>query len=354
MKTKPLAILSTLLGLAVILAVFGWYWMGRPMYEPGKLAASALLEPPPQLDDELYWTVEKDVRLFHYADGSGPDALVVHGGPGFPMHNPPPGLKPLANQHRFHYYDQRGCGKSTRPVDRFALRNFYENMQTLNAALGLGAQVSDIEKIRRILNDEKLILIGHSFGGFLSALYAAEFPQHVKALVLVAPADLLVLPQKGGGLFERVRGALPAHMQPQYAAYLKRYLDFSGVFALSDSELAALNAEFGRYYGAAAAGRGIAAPSIEDMQGNGGWMVQAMYLSMGRRHDYRGALRRVLAPVLVIHGERDFQTQAESRAYAQCFPHARFAVIQNAGHFPFTDQPEEFAAVTGQFLRELD
>ena len=313
MKTKLLAILSILLGLAIMLAVFGWYWMGRPMYKPGELAAGARLEPPPQPDDELYWTVEKDVRLYHYADGSGPDVLVVHGGPGFPIHNPPPGLKRLANQHCFHYYDQRGCGNSTRPIDRFASRNFYENMQTLNAALGLAAQVSDIEKIRRILGISER-----------------------------------------GGLFEQVRATLPAHMRPQYAAYLKRYLDFSGVFTLSDSELAALNAEFGRYYGAAAATRGIAAPSIEDMHGNGGWMVQAMYLSMGRRHDYRDALRRVQAPVLVIHGARDFQTEAESRAYSRCFPHARFAVIQNAGHFPFTDQPEEFVAVTGQFLRELD
>jgi pimeloyl-ACP methyl ester carboxylesterase len=29
-------------------------------------------------------------------------------------------------------------------------------------------------------------------------------------------------------------------------------------------------------------------------------------------------------------------------------------VIQNAGHFPFLGQPEEFAVVVGQFLDELD
>jgi proline iminopeptidase len=353
MKTKLLVIFSILVALAVILAVFGWYWMGRPMYRPGTLAAT-LREPPPQPDDEHYWAVDQDVRLYHYADGSGPNVLVVHGGPGHPMHTPPPGLKSLADRRCFHYYDQRGCGNSSRPVDRFASANFYENMLAVNAALGLGAQVSDIEKIRRILKEEKLVLIGHSFGGFLAALYAAEFPQQVKALVLVAPADLLVLPQKGGGLFERVRASLPAGMQPAYAAYLKRYLNFSGIFALSDAELTALNAEFARYYAAAAAARGFATPAAGNVQGNGGWMVQAMYLSMGRRHDYRAALRRVQAPVLVIHGSRDFQTEAESRAYTRCFPHARFATIPNAGHFPFTDRPEEFAAVTGQFLRELD
>ena len=34
-------------------------------------------------------------------------------------------------------------------------------------------------------------------------------------------------------------------------------------------------------------------------------MVQAMYFSMGRRHDFRGALKNAGAPVLVIHGAKD-------------------------------------------------
>jgi pimeloyl-ACP methyl ester carboxylesterase len=29
-------------------------------------------------------------------------------------------------------------------------------------------------------------------------------------------------------------------------------------------------------------------------------------------------------------------------------------VIQNTGHFPFLEQPEEFAVAVGQFLDELD
>jgi proline iminopeptidase len=52
---------------------------------------------------------------------------------------------------------------------------------------------------RTILGGGKLMLVGHSFGGFLASLYAAEFPQHVKALILIAPADVLVFPQEGKG-----------------------------------------------------------------------------------------------------------------------------------------------------------
>jgi len=123
---------------------------------------------------------------------------VIHGGPGFPPLRSWPALDRLAAKYRFNYYRQRGCGKSTRPVMRFSSRNFYKNLIILNAALGLGAQIADIERIRRILGQEQLILIGHSFGGFIASLYAAEFPEHVDKLILLAPADVMKMPQKEG------------------------------------------------------------------------------------------------------------------------------------------------------------
>jgi pimeloyl-ACP methyl ester carboxylesterase len=82
-------------------------------------------------------------------------------------------------------------------------------------------------------------------------------------------------------------------------------------------------------------------------------MVQAMYMSMGQRHDYRAALKPVNAPVLVIHGEKDLQPEKASRMYAQAFPNAEFKVIGNASHFAFSEQPEEFAAVVGEFLSKV-
>ena len=79
-----------------------------------------------------------------------------------------------------------------------------------------------------------------------------------------------------------------------------------------------------------------------------------MYVSMGQRHDYRSALQKVSAPVLVIHGADDLQSEAASRLYEEAFPNAEFAVIENAGHFSFEEQPDEFAKVVSQFLSELE
>ena len=356
---KKVILIGVLVLLVVIIGGGVWFWnaLQQPLYEPGMVRAGknlrASLAPPSQSAEKDFWSVESDIQLYHFADGAGTNGLVVHGGPGFPFAQPVPGLRSLTTNYKFHYYDQRGCGQSSRPIEKFASSNYYENMQTLDKTLGLGAQIADIERIRQILGDDKIILVGHSFGGFLASLYAAEFPEHVKALILVAPAETLVMPPESGGLFEQVKPLLPDAMKPEYDAYLKRYLDYGAIFGKSDGELAALNAEFARYYSVAANRKGWSIPLESQPAVAGGWMVHAMYFSMGLRHDYRAALKSVNAPVLVIHGDKDLQSEKASRIYADAFPNAEFRVIANAGHFSFNDQPETFARIIGEFLGKI-
>ena len=274
---KKLLMAAVVLGaVAVLIAGALWYLSQQPMYRPGMVRAGPPVTRPLQTHDESFWTMDSAARLYHFGDGAGPNVLVVHGGPGFPIRKPLSGLRPLAGRYRFQYYDQRGCGRSSRPVDRFPNGNYYQNMKQLDAALGLAVQVADIERVRQILGDPKIVLVGHSFGAFLAALYAAEYPEHVKALVLAAPANLLKMPGDDN-LFQRMRAKLPANLKPEYDSFLARYLDFGGIFARSEEELARMSTRLGTYY-VAAGGR---VPEGMDAGDNGGWMVFAMYLSRG-------------------------------------------------------------------------
>lgn len=345
--------------LAVIAAGGGaaWWMMQQPLYQPGMVRAGqnlrAPLTPPAQSGDPDFWQVEQDIRLYHFSRGEGRNVLIIHGGPGMPFREPMLGLEPLTGEYRFHYFDQRGSGKSTRPIDHFSSQNMVENMTALDGALGLGAQIADIERIRQILGEEKLILIGHSWGGFLASLYAAEFPEHVEALILVSPANTLVMPQPDAesDLFASVRARLPESRLAEYDAFMKDYFDFNKLFTRSDAELVALDAKFGEYYLSV-----VNLPAGQQIQQGepGGWMTWGMYVSMGQRHDYRAALKKVSAPVLVIHGADDLQSEAASRLYSDIFPNAKFAVIQNASHFSFQQQPEEFARLVEDFLQGQD
>lgn len=349
-------VLLILLAVALIAAAVFWWAMGQPFYQPGALRVqrelTAPLQSPPVAASAKpgFWEVEPGIRLHYFSHGTGQPVLVLHGGPGFPFVKPLAALEPLTNRFQFFYYDQRGCGDSSRPFDRFASQNYFANARALEGTLGIGAQVADIERIRRILGQEKLILVGHSFGGFLATMYAVEFPDRVQALVLVAPANVLVFPQKNG-FFEQIRQRLPAARQPEFDAFLGQHLNFRKLFTKSEAEWAALNRQLGLYFLDAS---GTASdPAYKNGPPNGGWMVQALYLSMGQRHDYRAALRRVTAPTLVLHGADDFLPDCGQ--YAEGMPNARAQVIAapaggKAGHFLFNDQPELFGQAVQSFL----
>ncbi len=227
-------------------------------------------------------------------------------------------------------------------------------MKRLEQTLGIGAQLADVERIRRILGQKKLILLGHSFGAFLASLYAAEFPDHVQALVLVAPSDTLVLPTRTqDGFFDQIRRGLPKSEEKQFDAFLSEYLQFGDIFKQSERSLAERHSQMAAYFLQASGTppREAAETRIQ----NGGWAVQAMYFSMGRRHDYRSALEQVRAPVLIVYGEADLLPRRVIRGYADAFPNATTREIKGsntraAGHFAFTDQPDAFASSVSQFL----
>lgn len=353
MKRKILTGAGVLLVLLAAGAGLFWWWMGQPLYHPGDVRPGrnlrAPLDPPAQSGEPGRWQVERDIALRYFTSGTGANLRVVHGGPGFPVHEPYAGLEPLAGRFRFHYYDQRGCGVSTRPIDRLDPRDFRSSLTRLEQTLGAGAQIADLERIRRILGEERLLLVGHSWGALLAALYAAEFPGRVRAMVLISPADMLLMPSPHGDLFEQIRRRLPEDQRAAYDAWLRRYMDFSGVFAKSEQELAREQQEMVPFYITAAGGtlKLSAAPGPAPA---GGWMVRAQFFSMGRRHGYREALKQVNAPVLVVHGEKDLQPVSASRAYVRALPNAKFAVLPGAGRFPQVEAPEAFSRAVAEFL----
>ncbi|MGW7001585.1 alpha/beta fold hydrolase [Streptomyces sp. NPDC054933] len=64
-------------------------------------------------------------------------------------------------------------------------------------------------------------------------------------------------------------------------------------------------------------------------------------------------LKSVQLPVLVVWGENDpVVSPAFGRAYANAFPHARFALIPDAGHIPTREQPETTFAILDRFLTD--
>jgi len=99
----------------------------------------------------------------------GKPVFVLHGGPGAQSQ---PFYRQFFDPDKFHLVlsDQRGCGKS-RPFAELN-GNTTQNL------------VSDIEKLRRHLGLDKIIIFGGSWGSTLGLAYSETYPQNVSALVL--------------------------------------------------------------------------------------------------------------------------------------------------------------------------
>jgi len=67
--------------------------------------------------------------------------------------------------------------------------------------------------------------------------------------------------------------------------------------------------------------------------------------------DWRPALGRVNAPVLIVHGSADPLPPAGGREWAAALPDARLLLLQGVGHFPYLEAPEAFFSAVDTFLR---
>ncbi len=342
-----------LIGLA---AVVMFWMMTKPLYKYGNVSIGenlhSPLEPPEQSDTAL-WQVESDITLHFDVYGNGRPVIIVHGGPGIPYANAWKGLKSLEDRFAFYYYHQRGAGNSSRPIDHFESKNYSKNVAQLEKTLGIGAQIADIERIRRILKEEKLVLIGHSFGGFIASLYAAEFPDKVEKLILIAPADMLSPPEKGNNFFDAVRDRLPDEELTKYDTLVKEYFNFGGIFKNTDKDLVDLQMQIGKYL---IMGMGYDGSLINTGPTPGGWSTFAVYFSTGRSPNFQDAMGHITAPTLIIHGNDDDISLNGSREYEQSIPNAKFVSIgctessSFSGHFIYDDCPNEFVKTVSEFL----
>ena len=123
-------------------------------------------------------------KLYFDVDGEGltpdgptmrqkPTVVMVHGGPGADHTVFKPFFSQLTDIAQVVYYDQRGNGRSERcDSSSWNLTQWGDDIKGLCDALGI----------------ENPIVIGTSFGGFVTLAYAQRHPNHAAGLVLISTA----------------------------------------------------------------------------------------------------------------------------------------------------------------------
>ncbi len=237
----------------------------------------------------------------------------------------------LSAHSRLLLLDLRGTGDSAVPADPATYR--------------CDRQVDDVEALRAHLGLERIDLLGHSAGGTLAILYATSHPEHVGRLVLVTPSPrvvgLEVSDDDRREVVERRRGE--PWFPDAYAAFERLW---SG--AGTGADWAAIAPfSYGRWDDAARAD--VAGDGIQKNR-----EAAKAYYAAGAfdPRAVRAALRDLPGPVLLVSGGYDVVLPPERAGqYAGLFPRADLATHAGAGHSPWLDDPEWFAASVAAFLR---
>ncbi|HYD13695.1 MAG TPA: alpha/beta hydrolase [Allosphingosinicella sp.] len=287
---------------------------------------------------EGFIPTDDGVRLFYRIEGRGPQTLiVVHGGPGFSLESVRADFAPLARNRRVIYYDQRGNGRSSLADDP--------------AKLAISHHIADLEAVRRHFGLEKLVLLGNSWGSLLISYYAVAHPDRVERMVLDAPAP----PTRAYYLrFAANISARTARMSEAVQARLQAsrpglWFDAEDPIAVCRAFTQLILRAYVFDPAAALPVRSNLCAGSPEAVRRTPWAGEVIRASLGE-YDLRADVRRVTAPVLVIHGVADPIPIEGSRDWAAGYPGARLLLMHRSGHLMHVEEPEAFFAAVETFL----
>jgi proline iminopeptidase len=271
-----------------------------------------------------------DVRLHYRIYGDrGPYVVVLSGGPGGASRMLQPVADHLKDRFRAVLLEQRG-------TDRSKLARY--DASTIN----LDAYIADIEAVRTALKQERIIVVGTSWGMTLGFAYTAAHPDRVLALATIGSGHLASASERAW--IDNLQTRLSDDQKQRIAALSSRNLTPDEAYA-EWYRIAAPAYFFKREEAAKSA----AELRVGDLNGR----IPPLVPGMIRRYDEYivNRLDRIKSPVLVIQGRQDLAPQETAFLVRDKVKGSRIVFLDQCGHVPFSDQPEATWRILDEFLR---
>ncbi|KAF8860837.1 alpha/beta hydrolase fold protein [Acephala macrosclerotiorum] len=263
-----------------------------------------------------------------------PLLIALHGAPGLSTHTEPEATFAfLSTKFRVVVYDARGSGISD-------LKPPYTNERW----------IEDVDEIRAWTGEEKFVLAGGSYGGFLSLDYALAFQDRLLALIL---RDTWAWGTRGmmnalkvSLTSDRIK-ADPERQTRMWTGILYDDQDYANAVAeMSALFLSpAVDLAQRKYSDPEALGE---TPQIHAATQNAAFSYNMP------RFDVRSRLKDILVPTLVIVGRHDLIAPvAYSEEISNGIPNSQLTVFEKSGHNPGNDEPEAFQQRVFEFLSSV-
>lgn len=270
---------------------------------------------------------------FHYlVRGQGPLVIFQSVGWGPSMHLYSNTMKKLEDDFTVLYFEARGIGGSSRPSSA-------DEMNT--RALG-----SDLEYLRLHLQLDRLRLLGHSNGGAIILAYAEDFPDKVEKMVLINHE----LQGFSSDNFQTYAARRQDH--PVYGPALRAIMQLMQQPPTTDEEFAEKLQSVLPYYMHDTDKTYLFTEALK-----GGSLSAWNFVNLGKgdnklKFSAVEGLSKVQAQTLVINGKTDAVcSEAAARKVAEELgDRAQLVLIEEAGHVPWLERPDEFFSSVKAFL----
>ena len=264
--------------------------------------------------------------LYYEVVGSGNPLLIMHGGLGFDHTYFRPWIDKLSEDSKLIFYDHRGNGRSDRskPLDDVYHSTWADDANSLREHLGI----------------EKMVLMGHSYGGVLALHYALQYPKTLSGLIL---ANTYPAWNYKDTVLEKARErGTPEQVSAVENRFFERVKD--------DGDLEDLAGLLGNMYfhdpsNPIAADFGIDVQFSADGYNRG-------FVDIHAQHNVIDELSKITIPTLILCGSDDWITpyeQGSAILHAE-IPNSKLIMFEKSGHCIFAEEQDKFLNVVQGFM----
>lgn len=326
----------------VVLILIWWFWPERtPQIKPKQKASIATI-------DYIHIGDVEQCVLIRSRNINNPILLFLHGGPGMPMmylgHE---FQKPLEDNFTVVHWDRRGAGKTF-------TRN-KPDPESMNTRQMIQDAYELIDTLRNRYNQDKIVLVGHSFGTYLGSIMVHERPDLFTAYISMGQ---VVDDEKALELqleFIRERASLTDRKDILQALEKREYGNLENWLFEFGGELKNSTSFFPLIWSGLKAPEYTLSDAMELAKGSSFSSAHMKYnmLSNSIYHE----INEYEIPVYFFVGLSDFTTPHELiTAYYErvTAPEKEIIYFKNSAHFPFFEEPDEFCREMNRVLLNRD
>ena len=265
-------------------------------------------------------------EIFYEENGQGQTLILLSGGPGLNPDYLKEFSATLSKKYRCITLHQRGTGKSI--------------LEKVNAkTVNVNRYIEDLNGLYKELGNEKLILVGHSWGGMLSFSYAANEPEKIEKIILLNTGGVT------GKFYTWFGSNINMRLFPE---------DLELYQSQIDNKRSTLVAIWPGYFFDREMALKSRPPLDYKFSNQGGINSLASGDWRNRSEERVEKLKKYTGPIDLITGRQDPVGESVVYEAKEVLPQLNYTFIENCGHFPWLEKEDRSKIFYDLFDKSLE